>query len=146
MQIKKCLVILPLLLSSCKKESIEKKIPLFSFSGTVQKTEKGEKGFLLSLSDSELKNRVERKASFPLFVYSQGCGTCDLFSYTIQGYLKSSHIIFPFRTLSNYLSFDKQASFSESAILFYSGGKIISTISNLPDNYSSTESFQKLCY
>ena len=46
-------------------------------------------------------------------------------------------------TLSNYLSFDKQASFSESVILFYSEGKIISTISNLPDDYSSTESFQK---
>ena len=89
------------------------------------------------------KREAERKASFPLFVYSQGCGTCDLFSYTIQGYLKSAKTVFPFRTLSNYLLFDSSASFSESVILFYSEGKIVSTVSNLPEAYSSFEAFSK---
>lgn len=143
MHLKRLLLILPFLLSGCREESNLKKIPLFSFAGSVQETRNGEKGFLLSLTDAELKNRVERKASFPLFVYSQGCGTCDLFSYTIQGYLKSAKTVFPFRTLSNYLLFDSSASFSESVILFYSEGKIVSTVSNLPEEYSSFEAFSK---
>ena len=93
MHLKRLLLILPFLLSGCREESNLKKIPLFSFAGSVQETRSGEKGFLLSLTNAELKNRVQRKASFPLFVYSQGCGTCDLFSYTIQGYLKSAKTV-----------------------------------------------------
>ena len=45
MHLKRLLLILPFLLSGCREKSNIKKIPLFSFAGSVKETRNGEKGF-----------------------------------------------------------------------------------------------------
>lgn len=142
MHVKRLLLILPLVLGGCKN-SKENKIPLFTCESSLQTTDKGDKGFLLSVTTEELNIRKEKEASFPLFVYSQGCGTCDLFSYTRQGYLKETKTRIPFITLSNYLASHNAEKISDTSILFYSKGKRRATVSDLAGKYSAIDSFQK---
>ncbi len=135
-----------LVLSSCKRKGSEEKIPLLLFKGAVQETEKGKKGYFCSLSDTDLTFLRGKKASFPLFIYAEGCGTCDLFSYTRQGYIKKEGVLFPFMTLSNYLRANPSSSLTESALVFYSKGSIVKQVKNLEEDYSDTDDFTSLIH
>ena len=94
---------------------------------------------------------IERKMSFPLFVYAAGCGTCDNFSIVLKDYIRINKVIFPYMTLSVFnLSETETPNLSDSALLFYKDGKLVKSYDDILSQVFSTGDLTKImekhCY
>ncbi len=138
------LFLLPLLLISCGKET-KKQIPLFHSDSTVT-TINGEEEYLVNkLYENDFDYMIEKKMSFPLFVYAAGCGTCDNFSIVLKDYIRQNKVVFPYITLSVLnLSKSTTPSLDSSALLFYQNGKLVKNYDDILDRVFSTSDLEKI--
>lgn len=138
------LLLLPFLLFSCQKKD-EDKIPLFT-SDATKETIKGNDEYLVNkLYENDFDYMIEKKMSFPLFVYAAGCGACDNFSIVLKDYIRINKVIFPYMTLSVFnLSKTDTPSLSDSALLFYKEGKLIKTYDDILSQVFSTGDLVKI--
>lgn len=142
---RKVLFVIPFLfLSSCGKSG-QDKIPLFRSPATSE-TIQGEQQYLVNkLYEDDFDHMIEKKMSFPLFVYAAGCGTCDNFAIVLKDYIRLHQIVFPYMTLAVFnQTKTKTPSLSESALLFYINGTLKRTIDNVLDNVFSTKDLEML--
>lgn len=138
------LFLLPLFLVSCGNDN-KSKIPLFH-SDSTQETINGTQEYLVNkLYEDDFDSLIERKMSFPLFVYAAGCGSCDNFSIVMKDYIRQNKVIFPYMTLSVFnLSKTSTPSLSDSALLFYENGKLIKTYDDILDRVFTTSDLVKI--
>ncbi len=137
-------LLLPLLLVSCRKDNKDK-IPLFHSDSTKEMINNSEEYLVNKLYESDFDSMIERKMSFPLFVYAAGCGSCDNFSIVMKDYIRQTKVIFPYITLSVFnLSKTSTPSLSDSALLFYENGKLIKTYDDILDRVFTTSDLIKI--
>lgn len=147
MKLRNVLFFLPLLLSSCvvKGGSNSSLIPVFHYENSVYKMADKEHYLTNWVGSEQLENLIKNKASFPLFVYAQGCSTCSDFPNILKAYIKKYQIVFPYTLLSSYLdlNIDKPA-LSQSALLFYKNGKIVKRYDDIENEVMTNEEFASL--
>lgn len=140
------LLLFPLLLNSCgTSDNPDVQVPIFHYSHTSY-TQEGKVSYLANwLSTDSLSYLIENKASFPLFVYAQGCGTCSDFPNIFKAYLRKSNMVFPYTLLSSYdsLTIDKP-SLTQSALLFYRDGKLAYQYDSIETEVMTNEEFESL--
>ena len=138
------LLLLPFLLFSCQKKE-QDKIPLFT-SETTKENIKGNDEYLVNkLYENDFDYMIEKKMSFPLFVYAAGCGTCDNFSIVLKDYIRINKVVFPYMTLSVFnLSKTDTPSLSDSALLFYKEGTLIKIYDDILSQVFSTVDLTKI--
>ena len=138
------LLLLPFLLFSCQKKD-ENKIPLFTSPATRENIKGNEEYLVNKLYENDFDYMIEKKMSFPLFVYAAGCGTCDNFSIVLKDYIRINNAIIPYMTLSVFnLSKTDTPSLSDSALLFYKEGKLIKTYDDILSQVFSTGDLTKI--
>lgn len=136
--------LVPLLLVSCGKEK-EKTIPLFHSDSAVTIINGEEEYLVNKLYENDFDYMIEKKMSFPLFVYAAGCGTCDNFSIVLKDYIRQNKVVFPYITLSVLnLSKTDTPSLDNSALLFYQNGKLIKNYDDILDRVFSTSDLEKI--
>ena len=112
---KKLFLLTLLLLSSCQKDN--------SSLITVFKCQ-SEETLPVKITSQELDNFKNIKYSFPLFVYGQGCNSCEFLSSFFFEYVKKNQVFFPYMELSSYQSSKNSLKIEETSILFYEKGVV----------------------
>ncbi len=135
--------ILPLLVSCGKDHPVS--IPLFHSDSTVA-TINGEEEYLVNkLYENDFDTMIEKKMSFPLFVYAAGCGTCDNFAIVLKDYIRQNKVVFPYMTLSVFhLSKTSTPSLSDSALLFYENGKLVKNYDDILERVFTTSDLDQI--
>ncbi len=137
-----------LLASSCGQESsviesssqeVRQSIPLFHYELNRLET-----AFSIEYMPFEIDNTtfgywINQKASFPLFVYASGCGSCDVFALNVKDYIRQESLSLPFMTLSSYQKTANPLSLSDSAFLFFHEGKLLTYKTDFDDIGSTKE-------
>lgn len=138
------LLLLPFLLFSCSNKE-QDLIPLFTSDSTKENIKGNDEYLVNKLYENDFDYMIEKKMSFPLFVYAAGCGTCDNFSIVLKDYIRINKVIFPYMTLSVFnLSKTDTPSLSDSALLFYKEGKLIKTYDDILSQVFSTGDLTKI--
>ena len=84
-----------LLLTSCGKEEQQPpQIPLFTLLDVRNTVGAKYDTLVYEINNKTLDTMIEKKMSFPLFVYASGCGTCDNFTYVIKDYIERCESLF----------------------------------------------------
>lgn len=129
---------------SCGKKE-EDKIPLFTSPATEETVDGNTEYLVNKLYEDDFDKMIEKKMSFPLFVYAAGCGTCDNFSIVLKDYIRIHHVIFPYMTLSVFhQSKASTPNLSDSALLFYKGGKLVRNVDDILSRVFTTKDFEKI--
>lgn len=131
---KRFLIFLFPLLVSCESNGEKKDtfIPLFHYADLSLTLRDGSEDTLLNRYSSEdFEEAISRKESFPLFVFANGCGTCDTFSYLLKDMVKDHSLVLPFMFLSDYHNVKGSLDISDTSFVFYQNGKAIDYKSDL---------------
>lgn len=122
------LLLVSVFLISCQNENQNELIPYL----TSPSISTFDKGLALHISQEQFTTMIDKEMSFPLFVYSPGCSSCDLLGDYLSAYIKQTNIVFPFLFLDEYQN--KSAfSLQESAFLFYHNGLLIHSKTSFED-------------
>ena len=141
-----------LLLTSCGKEEQQPpQIPLFTLLDVRNMVGAKYDTLVYEINNKTLDTMIEKKMSFPLFVYASGCGTCDNFTYVIKDYIEETHTIFPMIRLPLYVdSVHNPLSITDSALLFYENGTLTYYVDDPNEHYTTTKELtiemEKHCY
>lgn len=129
----KILFLCIMLLTSCNKNH-EVKIPLFHIS--INETT------FLKIDETSLNNMKDKNISFPLYIYQENCGTCDIFYTVMKEYIKEENICFPFIYLDEYKEIENYSP-SQSMIVIYRNG-VISSSFKTEDKVSTLKEMREL--
>ena len=124
----KNLLLASFFLVSCQNDNQNELIPYL----TSPLISSFDKGLALHISQEQYAIMIDKKMSFPLFVYSPGCSSCDLLGDYLSAYIKQTNIIFPFLFLDEYQN-SSTFSLQESAFLFYHNGSLIQSKTTFED-------------
>lgn len=113
-----------LLLPSCGKE--ETTMPIFAYPALFEVA--GETIPAAYDCGLVLPTMIEKKMTFPLFVYLRGCGGCETFEYAIDSWIAEKNILLPYAAYSDFVKATGRSD-SQSAIYFFEEGKITETFS-----------------
>ena len=138
-------LLLPLLFSCSPTTSshsrIVPKVPLFHYEANNVRLSDRNDYMFHRLFVEDLNSYLEKKASFALYVYGAGCGTCDLFSMTVKDYILKTNAVINFMYLNEYLETEHALNLTQSSFLFYHEGELIDSISTL-DDYAYSKTFE----
>lgn len=151
MKYKRIILLLLSLLStcfSCKKEEpdiFDDKVPVFKYDKTQLNIELSDGSIethymTCGLEEKDLKYLIDKDYDFPLLVFAPGCGTCDIFSSAIEGYIKQTSVLLPSTRLNIYadLKINSLPKLNETAILIFKNGQV--TAKYLSSKMSATTS------
>ena len=82
-----------ILLPSCNSQPLPP-IPLLRHEASLMQVDGDDVFFAWDCSDS-LEDMIAKKASFLVFVYVPGCGTCELFTKEVDAFLSKTGILLP---------------------------------------------------
>lgn len=116
-------------LASCA-ENLEK-IPVFQIEKNTVMISSGTDYLFEYINSEKLQQRIDEGDSFPLFVTSPGCGTCDLFSISVKDYLRRTNIVLPHIQLNQYLMVSSLPKISSTSFVFIKRGKAIRVEENI---------------
>lgn len=122
---KKTVLFLSLFLSSCSPQDFTPIDVLLS--PCAQVTLEGGTHYQAWNCKDQLSVLIEKKASFPLFVFVPGCGTCETYTLEIDDYLRQNPIVLPYVT-SGYFRDITGRSIETSSLLLYKEGREIDRI------------------
>ena len=108
-------------------------IPLFHYEGSSFEKEDKIEYMPLEITLKNYHSLLNQKASFPLFVYGEGCGKCDLFSLTLKEYIHNEKVSLPFMTLAEYTKAENHISISDSSFLFFHQGQLMTYKTDFDD-------------
>ncbi len=135
-------LILPFLQSCSNSEIV--KVPLFDCSFVVNEIEGQERYYALNLETDDIEELIEKKADFLLYVFVPGCGTCETFPITLNGYLKENQVVINYCLLGAYSRVDASLpSLDGSSFVFFNDGKV-SEVLDLNDYALDSEGFASM--